>query len=205
MFCRTISYPLSPRRRTRSDNARFERPPRGEDSPQAFRTSEPRCLPCHASLPAHSIQSSDLQENRTRIFHCLSFGLSVILFSDFLANKHVPGKFTASTKGRETAPSAWRLPCLQGGVWGKDVSKRKGPLEGIRLSGAGPLPGPPASPRRRRGGIADGGAERLAGRRPTGASSRAARSGRARRPYGTPSGATGRKARQNPAKRPSRT
>lgn len=45
------------------------------------------------------------------------------------------------------------------GVWGREASKRKGPLEDIRLSGPGPPGFRPAAGE----GVADGGAKRLAG------------------------------------------
>ena len=85
------------------------------------------------------------------------------------------------TQGRKAAPSAWRRPCLQGGFGERVSPSGRGRL---RLFGCRPAArwGPPASPPRRRRGIADGGAGRLAGRSPARAS-----------------------ARPDPGKRPSRT
>ena len=71
------------------------------------------------------------------------------------------------------------------GVWGKGVSKRKGPLEGIRLSGRQPDGGPQGRAGLRFAvgeGIADGEARRLAERSPTRESARAVRGDRAQGP-----------------------
>ena len=60
----------------------------------------------------------------------------------------------AARFGAQGGPFRLETSLFARGVWGKGVSKRKGPLEGIRLSPGGPMgaAGEDRPPRRRRAG-----------------------------------------------------